>query len=63
VDDFLTVVDPHNCRSCVTVKEIWWTAREAEAAEVEGLNALAEERGGGGRYDVEYVRVRRRSRT
>ena len=59
VDDFMTGVDPHDCRSCVSVKEIWWTEKEAEAG-VRRLNVLTTEKGGGSRYDVEHVRVKRR---
>jgi hypothetical protein len=59
VDDFQPGTGSHDCRGRVTVKEVWWTVQEAEA-EVERLNALTDESGGGSRYDVEYVRVRRR---
>jgi hypothetical protein len=43
----------------IYVKDVWWARDEADA-EVERLNAFADERGTGSRYHCEYVRVRRR---
>lgn len=51
---------PDDWSEYVKVKEIWWTVEEAEA-EVDRLNALDDEKGGGSRYHWQHVRVRRPS--
>lgn len=50
---------PDDWSDFVYVKEIWWTCEEAQA-EVDRLTSLNDERGGGSRYHLQYVRVRRR---
>lgn len=51
---------PDDWSDYVYVKEVWWTAEEAQA-EVDRLNALVDD--GGSRYHWQHVRVRRRSRS
>src|SRR5438128_4709994 len=49
---------PDDWSDYVYVKEVWWTAEEAQA-EVDRLNALDDD--GGNPYHWQHVRVRRRS--
>jgi hypothetical protein len=48
---------PDDWSDFVYVKEVWWTAEEAQA-EVDRLNALGDDRGK--KYHWQHVRVRRR---
>jgi len=48
---------PDDWSDYVYVKEVWWTAEEAEA-EADRLNSLADD--DGSRYHWQHVRVRKR---
>jgi hypothetical protein len=50
---------PDDWSDFVYVKEVWWTADEAQA-EVDRLNSLADGKGVGSRYHWQHVRVKRR---